>query len=213
MSSRSSLRRSFLLIVSIVITAAGCRSQPAAPAATELQADHDPPVARAEQPSEAVARADALLEDMRRREAQFMKLEQAAKEDGLAARAIPVVTEITPRVEPRATTSPLPPITDGDVVPQRRPFDILSSEYAVTERNRVWWRFSWKITVRNQSRDPIVVSAGMEFKDASGFILDTGTSDQRVIDGSTVVEISDTSLVSVSQAVRVTQATATIRQR
>ena len=65
----------------------------------------------------------------------------------------------------------------GGVTPAPEPtpaLEIVSIEYRVTEQNNVFWRFAWRLTVRNQSDTVQDFDATLEFQDRDGFIIDSG---------------------------------------
>lgn len=206
----------FRAILIIGLASIGCSAPASSPSVEVPSTEASEPAIAASPQSEASARADALIDDMRRREAAFKQIESklpqpnvAAVKESAPARQ-PSVKPVTPTVAaavPDYGRIPEPPAPER----QRPAVDILSSSYSITERNKVFWRFSWKMSLRNQERTPIAVRAGMEFLDSRGYILDTDNETQ-TIDGSTMTDISGFALISVDQASAVTQARAVARK-
>ena len=90
------------------------------------------------------------------------------------------------------------PITDADVVSLDNlatQFDVVSASYQIVEANRAFWRFSWKMSVRNYGLDTVVVSPELEFQNRDGFIVDTGISSMRSIRAQETAEITGTTLI------------------
>jgi hypothetical protein len=51
-------------------------------------------------------------------------------------------------------------------------FDIVSVDSKVTETNDVWWRYAWKLTIRNKASQAAVYTATIEFQDKDGFVIE-----------------------------------------
>jgi hypothetical protein len=60
-------------------------------------------------------------------------------------------------------------------------WEIVSVDSKVTESNDTWWKYAWKLTMRNKGSTPHAFSATIEFQDKDGFIIDTGRSDTIVV--------------------------------
>ena len=106
--------------------------------------------------------------------------------------------QVSMQLLPSSATSP----------PERQEtrFDILSVNYQVIEANRVFWRFSWKMSIRNYGPETVVVSPTIEFHNRGGFIVDTGISSMRTIRAQETAEITGTTLINTGIAPSVTQA-------
>jgi len=59
--------------------------------------------------------------------------------------------------------------------PHQSAVEIISIESRIIERNEVWWRVSWKLTLKNGGADHKVLDADVSFQDSEGFILDDMT--------------------------------------
>jgi hypothetical protein len=87
----------------------------------------------------------------------------------------------------------------------RRGPDVISSSYTAIERTTSFWKFSWKVAVRNQDRAPIRVRVDMAFKDSRGSVLDYGR-ETITINGNSVAEVTGVTQLKVEDAQRVTAA-------
>lgn len=77
------------------------------------------------------------------------------------------------------STRPLPISGEDSVAPPIQPpispaktFEIVSVDGKVTERNDVWWKYAWQLTLHNTTESPVVVDATIEFADKDGFPVD-----------------------------------------
>ncbi len=52
-------------------------------------------------------------------------------------------------------------------------WEIVDIEVKITERNDVYWQFSWRLTMKNNVAQTKRLSGEVEFQDADGFIVDT----------------------------------------
>ena len=61
---------------------------------------------------------------------------------------------------------------------ERRPYvdnqkwEVIDIKTKITEKNNVFWQFSWRLTVKNNFARPISLSGEIEFQDKEGFIVD-----------------------------------------
>lgn len=53
-----------------------------------------------------------------------------------------------------------------------REFKIVDIDIKVTESNDVWWKFAWRLTLKNRTNHSILLNATIELQDAEGFIVD-----------------------------------------
>lgn len=49
---------------------------------------------------------------------------------------------------------------------------IVEIDTRVTERNNTWWKFAWKLTLRNNTSQATSVDAKIEWLDVDGFVVD-----------------------------------------
>lgn len=75
-----------------------------------------------------------------------------------------------------------PPPSVSPVEPQaEKNWEIVSVDSKVTESNDTWWKYAWKLTLRNKGTAPRAFSATIEFQDKDGFIIDTSRSETFVV--------------------------------
>jgi hypothetical protein len=161
--------------------------------------------------SEAISRADAMIADMKKRQAALEQADRAVP--GKAAKApTPAVVEPSPAAKPRPATRDTAPTTPSTptTAPIRsqlpRGVDVISSNYTVAEQGKAFWRFSWKTSVRNQQRTPIRVRVEMDFKDAKGVLISAG--EQTInINGGAVADVTGFVSVKATDGPRVASAT------
>ena len=83
-------------------------------------------------------------------------------------------------------------------------FDIVSSSDQIVERNQVYWRFSWKMTVRNYGPEAVLMRATYEFQNRDGFIVNNDMSPMKLIRPQETLELTGTKLVNADVAPSVT---------
>jgi len=83
------------------------------------------------------------------------------------------LTGKSPTVAPVVTWATAP-ASDKD-------WEIVSVDSRVTESNSTWWKYAWKLTLRNKGATAHAFRATIEFQDKDGFIIDTDTSDMIVV--------------------------------
>ncbi len=57
-------------------------------------------------------------------------------------------------------------------MPKEKQWRIVEIDSRVTESNNSWWRYAWRLTLANDSQQPMMFSATIEFQDADGFVID-----------------------------------------
>ena len=50
--------------------------------------------------------------------------------------------------------------------------EIVDIDARVTESNPTWWKYAWRLTIRNSGSSPVSLTATIEFQDKDGFIID-----------------------------------------
>jgi len=60
----------------------------------------------------------------------------------------------------------------ASVPPAAPQFEIVSIDSKVTETNDTWWRYAWKLVLKNTSAQAAVFTATIEFQDKDGFVID-----------------------------------------
>ncbi len=92
--------------------------------------------------------------------------------------------EVTRIVEVTATSVPVTPtvsptkvmqlLDTPEPIPTQSPIDykIVDISKRVTEQNATWWKYAWRLTVRNNGPQKFVFDAKIKFLDTDGFIVD-----------------------------------------
>ena len=204
-----------ILVAALIaaIALGGCGGS--APEAPPPQAPPSP------EQKKALDRADALIADMKKRQAALEQSDRAfAGKGGKApspavveptpapAQPRPATRETAPITQPTQSTQPAPPAppTPPQAPPGRGPVNVLTSSYTVVERGKAFWRFSWKASVRNQERRPVRVRAEMYFKDANGVLISTGEQ-TLTINGGAAADVTGVVSIKATDGPRVASAT------
>lgn len=109
--------------------------------------------------------------------------------------------------ERRKTAETAPPAPTLPVL------QIVDVDYAVTEKNSTWWRFSWKLDVANSTEKARAFAARIKFLDINGFILDQDTEAVLHIKGWDRQVYTGFALIRAANAPKVYQANAAITLR
>ncbi len=91
-------------------------------------------------------------------------------------------------------------------------FEVLDASYQITEQNRVFWRFSWKMRVKNYGPDNIAVSPSVDFKNRGGYVVDSDSEAMLTIRAQDTAEITGMALIDVSVAPTVSAAVGRARR-
>lgn len=81
-------------------------------------------------------------------------------------------------------------------------FEVLNATAKATEQNDVWWRYGYRLTVRNNGIDNSRQFFEIQFLDADGYVLDTKTEEAFIKPGTTEIITGET-LVNLPGAARV----------
>lgn len=84
-------------------------------------------------------------------------------------------------------------------------FEIVDIDSKVTESNNVWWRFAWKLTLRNRSSATLVVDATIEFQDSDGFVIDEDREYSLVLSAGETKTFTGFDLINAETASKVSQ--------
>jgi hypothetical protein len=60
-------------------------------------------------------------------------------------------------------------------------WSIIDVDARVTESNSTWWKYAWKLTLRNDGLQPALFEGQIEFQDADGFIIDTSSARNMIV--------------------------------
>jgi len=162
---------------------------------TQVTASSSPDPARAASLAAEIARAEADLEEARQEAALYsgglvaaIKHSTVATQEqtlamlrqhfvlakyGLAYPAAEKKAIGAPASDGQATTTI--PASKPRRVPEERPdasFEIVDISTRVTESNSTWWKYAWKLTLRNKSDQTLRLDAHIEFLDQDGFVVD-----------------------------------------
>ncbi len=90
---------------------------------------------------------------------------------------------------------------------QTRNWQIVGINSRVTATTSMWWRYAWKLILRNNSESPQQFAAEIEFQDVDGFVIYSGRAhglfvpaNEQVLTGSELVGIPGASRVSRTYA-------------
>lgn len=91
--------------------------------------------------------------------------------------------------------------TSPDVAEKKEsPWEIVEVDSKVTESNDSWWKYAWKLTLKNKSEQPQVCNALVEFQDEDGFIIDTDTGRGLAVPASSAEVFTGYVLIDASAA-------------
>jgi hypothetical protein len=105
-----------------------------------------------------------------------------------------------------APVAAVPPSTE-----KTQEWEIISIGTRVTESNRVWSRFAWKLEMKNTANQPLRFDATIEFQDKDGFIVDTNTANDLVIGPNAKQIFTGFALIRAESAPRVARTLAKVR--
>ena len=91
--------------------------------------------------------------------------------------------------------------------------EIANIETRVTESNDVWWKYAWRLTIRNSGSAPASLMAIIEFQDKDGFIIDRDTEYNLYIPANESKTFADYALIDAEVAGNVAQVSAKVRSR
>ena len=130
----------------------------------------------------------------------------------LDQRRLAIVYELPQYIGNASTTAAgAPPAASAPPV-EDNTWEIVEVGSRVTERNDTWWKYAWRVVIRNSGQAPIAVRATVELLDAGGFIVDEGTSESTPIPAGETVAITGFELVTASVAGNVAKTSAKARR-
>jgi hypothetical protein len=90
---------------------------------------------------------------------------------------------VAPQPAPAAESGTPSTVTGAPAaaVPQQNRLEIVNVDAKVTESNRTWWRYAWRLTLRNLTDGPLQAEATIEFQDKDGFVIDQARENNAVI--------------------------------
>jgi len=87
---------------------------------------------------------------------------------------------------------------------------IVEIDARVTEKNNSWWKYAWKLTIRNSGTNPVSLSATIKFQDKDGFIIEEDNEYGLVVPSGTTKTFTGYELIDTEVAVNVTQIGASV---
>jgi len=114
------------------------------------------------------------------------------------------------RSEQPATTIP---VLSDTSEPQAREWEIVEIESRVTERNNIWWRYAWKLTMRNIGTTTRRFTATIEFQDEDGFVVQSDRARDLILSGGEQKSFTGYTLVNVPGARDVERTVAKVQER
>lgn len=109
---------------------------------------------------------------------------------------------------PSATPVPEAPAS-APSAPAKK-WSIVEVDSRVTEQNDTWWRYAWKLTLRNDDSADAVFDATIEFQDGDGFVIDSAQEYRLAIPGGSDRTFTGFALVRTPGAARVARTNAKV---
>jgi TPR repeat protein len=101
------------------------------------------------------------------------------------------------------------PITSAPDIADTPAFEVLNVTAKPTEQNDMWWRYGYRLTVRNNGLNTEGQWFHIQFLDAQGYVIDTTTTDSTVIRPGATEIITGEKLLQLPGAARVAKLKAT----
>jgi hypothetical protein len=93
--------------------------------------------------------------------------------------------------------------------PIKKEWRIIEVDSRVTESNNSWWRYAWQLKLANDSQQPMLFDATIEFQDADGFVIDQDT-ERGLIPAASEKTFTGYKLVSLPGAAKVAKTLAKV---
>lgn len=103
------------------------------------------------------------------------------------------------------TTSKL----EESTTPKEKQWRIVEIDSRMTESNNSWWRYAWRLTLANDSQQPMLFDAMIEFQDADGFVIDQD-SERGLIPATSEKTFTGYKLITVPGAAKVAKTIAKV---
>lgn len=97
--------------------------------------------------------------------------------------------------------------------PVERKWSIVEVDSRVTESNDTWWRYAWKLTLRNDDSSDLAFDATIEFQDGDGFVIDSDRAHGLFVPAGSEKTFTGYALVSMPGALRVARTNAKVVPR
>ena len=105
--------------------------------------------------------------------------------------------------EPSAQAASGPSAADAAMV------EIRNFGHRVTERNNVWWRVSWTVTLASSYSEPVSAQVHIDFMDGEGYLLERAVKDVS-LQPRQVLDVREFSLIRSGSAENICHATPSI---
>ena len=83
----------------------------------------------------------------------------------------------------------------------------------LTEKNDVWWKYSWILKIQNDSDEALSFDATIEFLDEDGFIIDDDSEYNLIVEPGTVGSFAGYDLIDADVAPNIKKVNAKVRQQ
>jgi hypothetical protein len=114
---------------------------------------------------------------------------------------------------PARPTQAVTPAADPPApLPAAAGWRIVSVASRVTEQNDSWWKHAWRLTLKNESAQPMRFDATIEFQDADGFVIDDDSALNLVVPAGAEESFTGYALVTMPGATKVTKTNAKVHQ-
>jgi len=120
-----------------------------------------------------------------------------------AAREMTNTTIVQLLLQAGATDSPASSVpTAAAVAPDKPEFEVIGLTARATEKNDAWWRYGYRLTIRNNGTDDNRQFFDIQFLDADGYVIDTEPEYDNIKPGTTKVITGDL-IINLPGAARV----------
>lgn len=113
---------------------------------------------------------------------------------------------------PTASSRAANKVSAPPAVTQPDQWEIVEVDARVTETNDTWWKYAWKLTLRNNSTVRMAFEATIEFQDKDGFVVDDDRADgPLVVEPGTSQTFTGYDLVTTGAATKIMRTSAKVR--
>lgn len=96
-----------------------------------------------------------------------------------------------------ATSDTTPPAATTNIA---QPIEVIDASFTVTEKNSVWWRFSWKVILHNKSTSPINNDIELQWLNAAGYEVNKDWDNDLLVLAGKTQTFSGSSLINTDVA-------------
>jgi hypothetical protein len=91
-------------------------------------------------------------------------------------------------------------------------FEIIEIDARATERNDTWWRYAWKLTLKNSGSEAVTLRGTIEFQDKDGFVVDSDNTETVTLAAGTQQTLTGYALVTANVAGNVARTNAKVQR-